>query len=284
MKMAVSLTRLLALFSVFCVLATTAGASDIGDVKNWASKVGEKLSKFFKDATHYEKLQEGYQSPKLSLTKKNGTAIANKMKQQLEKVLREKIASIKNLAAKTEELRKNYTYDPSLKETDYFNSKDLKGLPLAIDDRFSTDVEINMSSSVIHIPTDVFSGGVGIVNTIKWTSGLDKYFKENEMTNHSLLWQYFGSADGVYRVYPGFKWTTESKQDIFDHRRRGWYIQGSSSPKDIVLILDLSGSMAGQKLSILKLAALSLLDTLQENDYVNIVAVVSNIGQMKLIL
>lgn len=40
--------------------------------------------------------------------------------------------------------------------------------------------------------------------------------------------------------------------------------------------------MAGQKLAILKLAALSLLDTLQENDYVNIVAVVSNIHQMKL--
>ena len=32
-------------------------------------------------------------------------------------------------------------------------------MPLAIDDRFSTKIKINMSSSVIHIPTDVFSGG-----------------------------------------------------------------------------------------------------------------------------
>ena len=32
-------------------------------------------------------------------------------------------------------------------------------MPLAIDDRFSPNVKINMSSSVIHIPTDVFSGG-----------------------------------------------------------------------------------------------------------------------------
>ena len=38
-----------------------------------------------------------------------------------------------------------------------------------------------------------------------------------------------------------------------------------------------SGSMAGQKLSILKLAAMSLLETLQENDFVNIVVMVSNL-------
>ena len=34
--------------------------------------------------------------------------------------------------------------------------------------------------------------------------------------------------------------------------------------------------MAGQKLSILKLAAMSLLETLQENDFVNIVVLVSS--------
>lgn len=41
------------------------------------------------------------------------------------------------------------------------------------------------------------------MNTIKWTSELNKYFKENEKNDPSLLWQYFGSAEGVYRVYPG---------------------------------------------------------------------------------
>ena len=45
--------------------------------------------------------------------------------------------------------------------------------------------------------------GVKIVNTIKWTAGLEKYFLENKKDEPSLLWQYFGSADGVYRVYPG---------------------------------------------------------------------------------
>ena len=40
--------------------------------------------------------------------------------------------------------------------------------------------------------------------------------------------------------------------------------------------------MAGQKLSIVRLAAMSLLETLQENDFVNIVIVVSNL-KIKLI-
>ena len=35
--------------------------------------------------------------------------------------------------------------------------------------------------------------------------------------------------------------------------------------------------MAGQKLAIVKLAAMSLLETLQENDFVNIVILVSNL-------
>ena len=45
--------------------------------------------------------------------------------------------------------------------------------------------------------------GIKILNTIKWTDGMDQYFKENDKEDPTLLWQYFGSSDGVYRVYPG---------------------------------------------------------------------------------
>ncbi|EDO29939.1 predicted protein, partial [Nematostella vectensis] len=109
-----------------------------------------------------------------------------------------------------------------------------------------------------------------ILNSAKWTEGLDKYFRENMEKEPSLLWQLAGTSTGVYRAYPGYKWRTPNDKDMYDHRRRGWYIQGSSSPKDMVILLDLSGSMTGSKIAIVKLAATYLLDTLQENDFVNV--------------
>ena len=50
-------------------------------------------------------------------------------------------------------------YSGSVFQVQYFNSKNLKGLNLAIDPKFSPSIEINKSSSVVHIPTDVYSGG-----------------------------------------------------------------------------------------------------------------------------
>ncbi|XP_073254137.1 voltage-dependent calcium channel subunit alpha-2/delta-1-like isoform X2 [Porites lutea] len=279
--MAIKLVRLFALFSVFCVLPTTAGTLSLDDVKTWARNAGTDITTFFDDAAKFKKLQEGYNSFGLSVEEKNGAAIVDDMKRNLQRVLAQKIKSIKNLAKKTQALRHNYTYENPIEDPQYYNTKseDLSSqLPLTIDEKFSTEIEINKNSSVVHIPTDVFKGGVKIRNTIKWTSGLDPYFKENDREDPTLLWQYFGSSDGVYRVYPGFEWRNPSETDVFDNRRRGWYIQGSSSPKDVVLLLDLSGSMAGQKLSILKLAAKSLLETLQENDFVNIVVMYANEG------
>ncbi|KAK2553320.1 Voltage-dependent calcium channel subunit alpha-2/delta-4 [Acropora cervicornis] len=266
-------TRVVVFFGVFCASTITAGAFDINAVTKWANDTGVKLLSFFNTTTKYYKLQEHYsETSPLSVSKQHGSKIVRNMSSRLQEILQSKIESIKNLANKTAEVRHKYTFNPSLKKVDYLNTKELPKDYFAIDPKFSQSIAINKNGSVVHIPTDVYSGGRKILNTIAWTNGLDPVFKDNDKDNPSLLWQYFGSSDGVYRVYPGFKWRNEG-QDVYDNRRRGWYIQGSSSPKDLVLLLDLSGRMAGQKLAIVKLAAMSLLETLQENDFVNIVIV-----------
>ncbi|KAK7826299.1 hypothetical protein U0070_021313, partial [Myodes glareolus] len=69
------------------------------------------------------------------------------------------------------------------------------------------------------------------------------------------------------------KWKPDENGVIaFDCRNRGWYIQAATSPKDIVILVDVSGSMKGLRMAIAKHTITTILDTLGENDFVNIIA------------
>lgn len=51
------------------------------------------------------------------------------------------------------------------------------------------------------------------------------------------------------------------------------YIQGAASAKDIVILLDGSGSMTGLRKEIARNVVLNILDTLSDNDFVTILRV-----------
>jgi len=79
---------------------------------------------------------------------------------------------------------------------------------------------------------------------------------------------FFGSQDGTFRIYPG----RHSKScGSYDPRLRPWYTAASSGPKNIILVLDTSGSMNGQRLVLMKLAASRVVNTLSVGDRVAIV-------------
>lgn len=42
-----------------------------------------------------------------------------------------------------------------------------------------------------------------IVNGVYWSEALNKVFVDNFEKDPSLIWQYFGSAKGFFRQYPG---------------------------------------------------------------------------------
>ena len=75
-------------------------------------------------------------------------------------------------------------------------------------------------------------------------------------------------ALGNYVQWPAIQWCTDS----YDPRFRSWYVSAASGPKDVVIVLDVSGSMRNAgRMDLAKQAAKKLLDTLTDVDYVGLV-------------
>ncbi|RNA43658.1 voltage-dependent calcium channel subunit alpha-2 delta-3 [Brachionus plicatilis] len=129
---------------------------------------------------------------------------------------------------------------------------------------------INRNQSTIHVPTNVYRQDLDINMTAYWTEQLDKHFKKNYDQDNEIFWQYFCSSNGLYRRFPGAYWNVPIYEDFFDCRLQSWYIMAAASSKDVLILLDVSGSMTGLKLEIAKKLIEAIMDTLSDNDFFNI--------------
>ena len=93
----------------------------------------------------------------------------------------------------------------------------------------------------------------------------------NYAADKDLSWQYFCSSTGLFRRYPAAYWTAPQLEDFFDCRLQSWYIMAAASSKDVLILLDTSGSMTGLRLEIATKLVAALLDTLTDNDFFNVI-------------
>ncbi|GAA50066.1 voltage-dependent calcium channel subunit alpha-2/delta-3, partial [Clonorchis sinensis] len=113
-----------------------------------------------------------------------------------------------------------------------------------------------------------------IVSVGNWTGALDAVFRENAATDPTLKWQYFGSSTGFFQFYPGSMWDIqldELRLDFFDCRSQPWYLSASSYAKEMLILVDKSGSMKGRSDIISNATVTEILNTLTENDFFNII-------------
>ncbi|XP_052267812.1 voltage-dependent calcium channel subunit alpha-2/delta-3-like [Dreissena polymorpha] len=70
------------------------------------------------------------------------------------------------------------------------------------------------------------------------------------------------------------KWPTNNAElgiDTFDCRVRSWYLMAATCPKNVIILLDVSGSMQGQLMQIAKSTVKHILNTLDDDDYFNLI-------------
>ncbi|XP_021347654.1 voltage-dependent calcium channel subunit alpha-2/delta-2-like isoform X2 [Mizuhopecten yessoensis] len=251
---------------------------ELSVVQKWAEKLDNDFEKVAVDGTGSTVLTKNYQRFYDERIVKFGTVnsmtLVTEMAEKLTTMLGGKMESLRRSVSLAEKAAANHTWDPTLKlgNVDYWNSKEPGQLldHLEYSERFKQ--QINATRSSVHIPVEIYEGDIHILNGLMWSDHLDTVFEENYQQDDDILWQYFGSQTGFMRTFPGSLWTTpDDEVDLYDVRRRPWYTQGSSSPKDMLILIDRSGSVHGKTLQLVKVAVKSILDTLGENDFVQII-------------
>ncbi|XP_026478541.1 voltage-dependent calcium channel subunit alpha-2/delta-3-like [Ctenocephalides felis] len=266
-------------------------------VHAWAEKLGTELWTSGDFITRRKQVQESYKSAKVVV--RDGNVLVGEMAREIKYMMDLKISAVKRIMDAAENTAVSAKDEPVTKEYRYYNSKELyppgmlpepeqkdlseideveearklavpaaREMVLTPDQRFG-GTPINTTFSAVHVPTNVFDRDPEVIKAIKWSDNLDSIFTNNYHMDPTLSWQYFGSSTGFMRQYPAMKWI-QDPVDLYDCRTRSWYIEAATSPKDVIILVDNSGSMTGQNKDIAKHVVSNILDTLGNNDFVNV--------------
>ncbi|KAA3682345.1 uncharacterized protein DEA37_0011120, partial [Paragonimus westermani] len=183
---------------------------------------------------------------------------------KISRLIVETKTSLQTAVSWAEEEVSKYAWNPNLTLSDTHSIK-LRNLDSSDERLISSPLypfRVLTGRSGVHIPEEIYDGDPHVFHTLLWTEALDFIFN----TTKGLRFIYFASVSGIFRVYPAFPWDLRVV-DVFDIRYTPWYIQGSAVPKDLLIMLDTSGSMTGQSLKLANVSAQKLVMDLDENDY-----------------
>ncbi|CAK8690513.1 unnamed protein product [Clavelina lepadiformis] len=262
-----------------------------------AEEFGLLLSGKMSQFTGYFAMEEMYNqrhaAKEFSIHKLNGSRLAENFANELEEMLKKRKKAVQKLVEVAEAEAKNFNWssipEPNYNNIMYINQKD-ENEEQCISQQFDEYYEnfyrpmefeyslkfgrrVNKTESIVQVPFPVYSKGTELTRSVEWSKVLNDQFKKNYANNPSLKWQYFGSTTGFVRIYPGFQWALfncDGTPNIYDCRTRQWYTQSATYTKDMLILLDTSGSMSGFKMHIARDAIFAMMNMLGDNDFFNV--------------
>ncbi|XP_026465161.1 voltage-dependent calcium channel subunit alpha-2/delta-3-like [Ctenocephalides felis] len=137
------------------------------------------------------------------------------------------------------------------------------------------NMKINVTKSEILMANDVARDDPAVQTAIRWSSHLEPLFASNYETDPALSWQYLGTSAGALRRYPASERSStmdgKGESGIKDYRSTRWYIDAATSPKDVVILLDVTSHKVTQGTSS-GATVTAILDSLGDDDFVNVFA------------
>uniref|UniRef100_A0A671YMR4 Calcium channel, voltage dependent, alpha2/delta subunit 3 n=1 Tax=Sparus aurata TaxID=8175 RepID=A0A671YMR4_SPAAU len=144
----------------------------------------------------------------------DGVKLVKNLAVKMEEVFRKKAEATRRLVEAAEEAHHQHEENPDL-QYEYFNAVlinevDEQGNNVELGGEFLLEpndhfnnLSVNLSLSVVQVPTNMYNKDPDIVNGVYWSEALNKVFVDNFERDPTLIWQYFGSAKGFFRQYPG---------------------------------------------------------------------------------
>ncbi|XP_047995898.1 voltage-dependent calcium channel subunit alpha-2/delta-1-like [Leguminivora glycinivorella] len=276
-------------------------------IQKWAENIAKKLHATEEYVVRRQALLSRFRNVKSG--KRDGAAIVDKAAGAFADLLMKRASAATAIMRKAEQLQSQtkapkdyqfkYSYklgDPKPKPKkpdshDYYFVKLLTCRSQnyeVLHDSSHFDAKMSLNSSSVHVATEVFDCDPNVLQDMHWSEALDTVFRDNYHQDASLGFQYFCSAKGFLRHYPAASWESMQKLDlsleqeddeyqdnsptgVYDCRLRPWYVSAGGAPRDILIMLDASGSMYNSSNKVIaEQFILALLSALTDDDHINV--------------
>ncbi|KAJ9588734.1 hypothetical protein L9F63_017969, partial [Diploptera punctata] len=208
-------------------------------VQEWAQKLGEKLWELGEHTTGLKELKNRFdKTAAYKFVSKDDRTLVQEIAYSFQNMTSLKVSAVKRMVKNAEALalrlyNKTGVYDIN---STYYGTKSTDPEGRLLDWVYKPDVSSNR-----HFrgePVNTSYGSVHIPTNVH---------------NRGVTWSH-----------------SEENVDMFDCRMRLWYIEASTSPKDVVVLVDNSGSMTGKRHDIARHVVNNILESLGSNDFVTV--------------